>query len=265
VSCPHTHQQNGAVERKQRHIVETGLTLLAHAAVPFRFWSDAFSTACFLINKTPTRVLNMKTPLELFFKELPDYMFFKVFGCDCWPHLRPYNNRKLEFRSKKCVFLGYSALHKGYKCLHVPNNRVYISRDVIFDKNLFPFSNMPLSSSAPPTNSTPVSPGQFDDAAYSPVLLPNHGAGTGRGARLELLDAPSAAPATPHIDPCMGHATAPRSEAPPSPPASPPRSPSPARLPSPGPPLPTPSPACSPPAGPPSPTSGPTCSSPPSA
>jgi histone deacetylase 1/2 len=26
VACPHTHQQNGSVERKHRHIVETGLT-----------------------------------------------------------------------------------------------------------------------------------------------------------------------------------------------------------------------------------------------
>jgi histone deacetylase 1/2 len=72
VSFPHTHQQNRTVERKHRHIVETGLTLLARADVPFRFWSDAFFTACFLINRTPTRVLSMKTPLELLFKELPD-------------------------------------------------------------------------------------------------------------------------------------------------------------------------------------------------
>jgi histone deacetylase 1/2 len=64
--------------------------------------------------------------------ELPDYTFLKVFGCACCPHLRPYNKHKLEFRSKKCVFLGYSSLHKGYKCLHVPTNRVYISRDVVF-------------------------------------------------------------------------------------------------------------------------------------
>jgi histone deacetylase 1/2 len=67
VACPHTHQQNGAAERKHRHIVETGLTLLAHASVPFRFWSDAFFTACFLINRLPTRVLNMKTPIEQLF------------------------------------------------------------------------------------------------------------------------------------------------------------------------------------------------------
>src|ERR1051325_9362969 len=28
-SCPHTHHQNGSVERKHRHVVETGLALLA--------------------------------------------------------------------------------------------------------------------------------------------------------------------------------------------------------------------------------------------
>jgi hypothetical protein len=37
VSCPHTHQQNGSTERKHRHIVETGLALLAHVGVPLKF------------------------------------------------------------------------------------------------------------------------------------------------------------------------------------------------------------------------------------
>jgi hypothetical protein len=80
LACPHTHQQNGSVERKHRHIVETGLTLLAHASVPFRYWSDAFTTACFLINHTPTRVLNMKTPIELLLNEQPDYTFLRCLG-----------------------------------------------------------------------------------------------------------------------------------------------------------------------------------------
>ena len=33
-SCPHTHHQMGSVERKHRHIVDTGLALLAHASAP---------------------------------------------------------------------------------------------------------------------------------------------------------------------------------------------------------------------------------------
>ena len=36
-SCAHTPQQNGVVERKNRHLVETARTLLLHYHVPFRF------------------------------------------------------------------------------------------------------------------------------------------------------------------------------------------------------------------------------------
>src|SRR3954470_9948702 len=107
----------------------------------------------------------MKTPLELLLNEIPDYTFLKVFGCACWPHLRPYNKHKLEFQSKKCLFLGYSSLHKGYKCLHVPTNHVYISRDVVFDENVFPFHALPTNSDTA-TLPVPISiptPDQFVD------------------------------------------------------------------------------------------------------
>ena len=35
---PHTHHQNGVVERKHRHIVELGLTLLKQASLPLKFF-----------------------------------------------------------------------------------------------------------------------------------------------------------------------------------------------------------------------------------
>jgi hypothetical protein len=54
LSCPYTHQQNGAVERKHCHVVETGLALLSHASIPLTYWDDAFQTAYFLINRLPT-------------------------------------------------------------------------------------------------------------------------------------------------------------------------------------------------------------------
>lgn len=56
--------------------------------------------------------------------------------------MRPYNTHKLSFRSKQCVFLGYSSSHKGYKCLDTDSGRIYISRDVIFDENIFPFAQI---------------------------------------------------------------------------------------------------------------------------
>jgi hypothetical protein len=71
----------------------------------------------------------------------------RTFGAACWPNLRPYNAHKLNFRTKQCVFIGYSELHKGYKCLHISTGRVYISRDVIFDGHVFPFSKLPENAS----------------------------------------------------------------------------------------------------------------------
>ena len=149
--CPHTHQQNGSVECKHKHIVEMGLTLLANASMPLKFWDEAFTTTCFLINRLPSPLLHNKSPFEILFHQTPDYDFLKVFGYACWPHLCPYNQHKLDFRSKQCVFLGYNLHHKGYRCLHVPFGRLYISRNVVFDESRFPFAtpSPPASSSQP--------------------------------------------------------------------------------------------------------------------
>jgi transposase InsO family protein len=141
ISCPHTHQQNGIIERKHRHIVDTGLTLLAQSNMPLRFWDEAFQTACYLINRMPTRTIQSDTPIHRLFGTKPDYSILRVFGCACWPNLRPYNSRKLTFRTRQCVFLGYNSSHKGYKCFDRTTGRVYISRDVNFDENVFPFAS----------------------------------------------------------------------------------------------------------------------------
>uniref|UniRef100_A0A2N9H1B0 Uncharacterized protein n=1 Tax=Fagus sylvatica TaxID=28930 RepID=A0A2N9H1B0_FAGSY len=37
--------------------------------------------------------------------------------------------------------LGYSSLHKGYKCFHIPSSRMYTSCDVIFLESQFPLKN----------------------------------------------------------------------------------------------------------------------------
>lgn len=142
VFCPHTHQQNGAAMRKHRHIVEVGLSLLSHASMPLKFWDESYLTAVFLINHLPSRVINMQMPIERLFATKPDYSFLRIFGCACWPNLRPYNMHKLAFHSMRCAFLGYSNQHKGYKCLDISSGRVYISRDVIFDETGFPFSEL---------------------------------------------------------------------------------------------------------------------------
>jgi hypothetical protein len=53
---------------------------------------------------------------------------------------------KLSPRSTRCLFLGYSPNHKGYRCLDLTSHRI-ISRYVVFDEDVFP-----LVGSSPPTD-----------------------------------------------------------------------------------------------------------------
>ncbi|KAJ3699566.1 hypothetical protein LUZ61_003271 [Rhynchospora tenuis] len=155
ISCPYTPEQNGIAERKHRHIVELGLASMNAASIPLEYWDTIFESTLFVINRLPATPNDMQSPFEKLFKQVPDYQFLHTLGCECYPLLRPYNQHKLQPRSEVCVFMGYSALHKGYKCLHIPTQRFYISRHVKFIENKFSFAN--LASLTTP-DSSPVVP-----------------------------------------------------------------------------------------------------------
>ncbi|KAM1099692.1 hypothetical protein ACFX15_006016 [Malus domestica] len=147
ISCPHTPEQNGLAERKHRHIIETSITLLQTASLPAQFWSFACQVAVYLINRMPTSTLNNKSPFELLFHSIPDIIHLRIFGCSCFPLLRPYNSTKLQPRTTKCIFLGYASKYKGFICYEVSHKRIYVSRHVIFDETEFPYTS--LSSKCP--------------------------------------------------------------------------------------------------------------------
>jgi hypothetical protein len=144
--CPHTHHQNGVVERKHRHIVYLGLTLLTQASMPLTYWDHAFLTSVYLINRLPTASLNFQIPYQVLYHQIPNYNFLKVFGCACFPLFRPYNAYKFDFRSHECLFLGYSSSHKG--------GRIFISKDVLFNEYRFPYCD--LFTDKPYDHLTPV-------------------------------------------------------------------------------------------------------------
>jgi hypothetical protein len=91
-------------ERKHRHVIETGLALLAQSHLPSNYWVEACLTAVFLINRMPSPTLQIHTPLTKLFKSEPDYSHLRVFSCACYPLLRPYNKRKLEFLANSAFF-----------------------------------------------------------------------------------------------------------------------------------------------------------------
>lgn len=75
----HIPEHNGFVERRHRHIVETGLTLLSHAAMPVTYWTYALSDAVYLINRLPTPTLSFSSPFAKLFGTTPNYTKLKSF------------------------------------------------------------------------------------------------------------------------------------------------------------------------------------------
>lgn len=103
----------------------------------------------YLINRRPCHATGTTTPYALLFGVPPSYDELKVFGCRCFPNLIATSPHKLAARSTPCVFIGYPADHRGYRCFNPATGRVITSRHVIFDEDVFPFrdtSNAPAAA-----------------------------------------------------------------------------------------------------------------------
>jgi hypothetical protein len=141
--CPYTSPQNGKTERIIRTINNVIRTLLIQTSLPGRYWAEGLHTAVYLLNRLPTKTISAACPYIALFGSAPSYEHLRVFGCACYPNIAAAAPHKLTPRSTRCVFLGYSTDHKGYRCLDLSTNRLIISRHVVFDEESFSLAASP--------------------------------------------------------------------------------------------------------------------------
>ena len=142
-SCVYTSQQNGVVERKNRHLVETARILLLHHKVLQCFWGDAILSACYLINRMSSSVLHDQIPHSVLLPNQPLFCLpLRVFDCVCFVHILTPGQDKLSTKATKCVFLGCSRLQRDYSCYSPNINHYSISADVTFFENSSFFSSV---------------------------------------------------------------------------------------------------------------------------
>ncbi|WVZ81041.1 hypothetical protein U9M48_028468 [Paspalum notatum var. saurae] len=109
-------------------------SMLKAKGMPAVFWGKAVSIAAYIVNRSPTKSLEDKTPFEAWHGRKPDVAHLRTFGCIGHVKVTRPNLAKLEDRSKPMVFLGYEAGSKAYQLYDPVERRVHISCDVVFDE-----------------------------------------------------------------------------------------------------------------------------------
>ena len=134
LTVPKTPEQNGTAERMNRTLVESVRSMLADSKLPHRFWAEALSTAVYLRNRSPTKVLQGITPIEAWTGKKPDVSSLRIFGCTAYAHVPKDERQKLDSKARKCFFLGYGTDTKGYRLYDPSRARIIHSRDVLFNE-----------------------------------------------------------------------------------------------------------------------------------
>jgi len=105
------------------------------------FWAEAVSRASYLVNKSPSTVVNFHISEEICQGELVEYSILWIFGCltyslvDSQKRMVDSKKRnKLESKSKRCCFIGFTKGIKVYMLWDPEKKSAFVSRDAVFDE-----------------------------------------------------------------------------------------------------------------------------------
>jgi hypothetical protein len=140
VSAPDVHEQNGSAEKAGSVLTHRAAKLKASGNLPDNLWAEAYAAAAYILDRTPNRRLQWKSPLGLL-QELTGVKTPQPKVA----HLRAYGSRSyvLKYDADKLDRLD-SKVHIGYLVGYTSTNifRVWVpslhtiisARDVTFDE-----------------------------------------------------------------------------------------------------------------------------------
>lgn len=111
------------------------------------YWSYAVGHAMHIINYLPSHTLSGKLLYKVLYNEPPTYLNLKVCGSLCYASTLGNNRSKLDPRARKCVFLGYKNVIKGYILFYITNWEIFFNRNVVFYEYIFSYRDNEESSS----------------------------------------------------------------------------------------------------------------------
>jgi hypothetical protein len=112
-STPYSPQQNGVIERRNQIVVGMARALFKQRGMHAIFWGEAVVTTVYILNRSPTKALNGRTPYEAWHGRKPAVFHLRVFSCLAFSkelgHIGKLDDRALR---------GCHILHPGTACTH---------------------------------------------------------------------------------------------------------------------------------------------------
>ena len=142
LTVPYNSFQNGAVERAHRSIEEKTRCLLIGGRVPPSLWTEAVSTAVYLLNRLPLPSHNNMIPLCRWKMIKPSDLslnHLRTFGCLAYCTIPPQlRDGKLAPTAISGVLVGYESKRHAYRIYHPESGKIFVSAQVQFDETTFP-------------------------------------------------------------------------------------------------------------------------------
>jgi hypothetical protein len=136
-TASYTPQQNGVAERKNQTIMNMERTLLKEKSLSNIFWAEVVACPVYLLNRSSTTKLKLKVPQEAWSGTKLNVAHLRTFRCITYTHIPSELRKKLDDKSEKCIFTGYSETSKSYKLYNPITKKLILSRDVKFLENQF--------------------------------------------------------------------------------------------------------------------------------
>ena len=149
-------------------------SMMEHAGMTKGFWAEAIGVAAHVLNCSPRKGLDWRTPYELLYGRIPEVSYLRVFGCRAWIYSEK-QGKKFDARANPMVFVGYESGSKAFRLWNPKSRSIVVSANVRFNESELPYK-MPTTVPTKPTASTSSLPAPPPiETVNVPITFPSEG------------------------------------------------------------------------------------------
>lgn len=107
------------------------------SSVGKELWAEAVNCATYVLNRIAGSTVTT-TPYETWYGKKPNIEHLRVFGSSAFVHIPKEDRQKLDAKSERCLFVGYSEGQKAWRFWNPVTRKIKVSRDAtIYEEEAF--------------------------------------------------------------------------------------------------------------------------------